>query len=258
LENEGIRGSRVDHVAIGVKRLADAPDFLVGELGGIPAEGGPGPGYSWAQWEYAGGGRIEVLEPAGPPRGFLHRFLERQGPGVHHVTFKVKDLRAAADAARRFGFGPVGYNDLSPGWKEAFLHPREALGTVVQLAESDPQLSTEEWRSDFTFPPAPEPRGERARVVGLRLTVRSAERARRQWEALLGGTCTEEEAGLLVFRWPETPLRISVVVEHDREEGPLGVEVASAPNFDLPKGAHPVLGVRFLPVPPAIDGAAAW
>jgi methylmalonyl-CoA/ethylmalonyl-CoA epimerase len=242
-------------VAIAVKRLADAPEFLVGQLGGTPVEGGPGPGYSWAQWEYLGGGRIEVLDPAGPPGGFLHRFLERHGPGVHHVTFKVTDLRVAATAAEGFGYEVVGYHDLSPGWREAFLHPKQALGIVVQLAESNTELEAGEWRSGFVFPKAPEPPEALAQVVGVRMTVQSADRARRQWEHLLGATCRDED-GILVFRWPESPLRISVVVEPDQGEGPVGIELASGGGVDFQETTHPVLGTRFLAVSSEIDGAA--
>jgi methylmalonyl-CoA/ethylmalonyl-CoA epimerase len=235
-----------DHIAIGLERLEDATDFLVGELGGTPAEGGPGPGYRWAQWTYAGNGRIEVLEPEGPPDGFMHRFLARNGPGIHHVTFKVPSLRAAADAAERLGYDVVGYRDENPGWKEAFLHPKRALGIVVQLAQVQADLDEENWGSAFPFPTAPEPRGEPVRVVGLRMTVRTEARARRQWEELLGGML-EKEDGVLVFRWPTSPMRIAVSLAPDREEGPVGIEVGTQRNIDLRTGPAR-LGVPFIPV----------
>src|SRR4030095_6575510 len=75
------------------------------------------------------------IEPAGDD-GFLHRFLAQRGPGVHHVTFKVPSTRAACDRARALGLNPVGFDDSDPGWIEAFLHPKESLGIVVQFAES--------------------------------------------------------------------------------------------------------------------------
>ena len=33
----------------------------------------------------------------------MHRFLAARGPGIHHVTFKVADIVAAAERVRRFG-----------------------------------------------------------------------------------------------------------------------------------------------------------
>jgi 4-hydroxyphenylpyruvate dioxygenase-like putative hemolysin len=86
---------RLDHIAMALPRIADAPSVLVGVLGGVPERMRPAGAFRWASWTYAGGGRIEILEPTGAD-GFLHRFLAAHGPGVHHVTFKVPDLDASA------------------------------------------------------------------------------------------------------------------------------------------------------------------
>src|SRR5574341_163521 len=115
--------------------MADAPAVLVGLLGGTPDYGGPSGVYRFCHWRFRGGGRLEILEPMGTD-GFLHRFLRERGPGIHHVTFKVPSLGEACDRARAHGYGIVGYDDSEPGWKQAFLHPKEALGILVQLAES--------------------------------------------------------------------------------------------------------------------------
>ena len=123
-----------DHIAIAVHRLADAPAVLVGALGGTPAYGAPTRPYNFYQWRFANGARLEVLEPAAPD-SFLHRFLAHRGPGIHHVTFKVPDLKEACARAESHGYQIVGYDDADPGWAEAFLHPRQAQGIVVQLAE---------------------------------------------------------------------------------------------------------------------------
>ena len=67
---------------------------------------------------------------------FLARFVARHGAGPHHLTFKVPDLADALERVRGAGFHPVNIDISDPEWKEAFLMPREAHGTVVQLAES--------------------------------------------------------------------------------------------------------------------------
>jgi catechol 2,3-dioxygenase-like lactoylglutathione lyase family enzyme len=67
---------------------------------------------------------------------FLRRFLDRNGPGPHHLTFKVKDISGALAAAEEAGYHPVGIDLRDPTWKEAFLHPKEATGVVIQLAQS--------------------------------------------------------------------------------------------------------------------------
>jgi methylmalonyl-CoA/ethylmalonyl-CoA epimerase len=53
------------------------------------------------------------------------------------LTFKLPDLGAAIDGARAIGIEPVGIDRTDPGWQEAFLHPKQAFGIVVQLAQAD-------------------------------------------------------------------------------------------------------------------------
>lgn len=125
----------LDHIAIALPRIADAPAAFVDVLGGVPERTRPAGVFRWASWTFAGGGIIEILEPAGPD-GFRHRFLAARGPGVHHVTFKVPDLAEVCRRAEACGSDIVGRDESDPSWKEAFLHPKQALGIVVQLAES--------------------------------------------------------------------------------------------------------------------------
>jgi len=132
-----IDGAALDHVAVAVERWADAwPRYAV-ELGGEWSSGGLNVGFGPAQLRYANAGRVEILQPYRPQDNpFLRRFLDRHGPGPHHLTFKVPDLAAALDLARDAGFTPVGVDLDNPDWKEAFLHPRQATGIVVQLAQA--------------------------------------------------------------------------------------------------------------------------
>jgi catechol 2,3-dioxygenase-like lactoylglutathione lyase family enzyme len=198
-------------------------------------------GFKFWQFSFARDGRIEVLEPAGSADGFLHRFLAARGAGIHHLTFKVPDLDAAAARAERFGYDVVGRSELDPAWKEAFLHPKQAQGIVVQLAESHSELEPKEW-SAFPFPPLPEGAPQPADVLGVRLRAASEGRARLQWQELLGGECSEERGGL-VFRWPESALAVRVELDAAAAEGPLGIEI-DAPSLRGPDGL--VLGTRWL------------
>ena len=77
----------------------------------------------------------EVLQPVGE-RSFIHRFLERRGPGIHHVTFQVGDWERAIAACEAYGVTTFGGSDGVRdgwGWAETFLHPRQAGGMLVQL-----------------------------------------------------------------------------------------------------------------------------
>lgn len=236
---------RLDHVAIGMARIADAPAVLVSVLGGVPESGGPGPGFTFGCWRYAGGGRIEVIEPRGAD-GFLHRFLGQRGPGIHHVTFKVESLTRACDRAEAHGYRVVGRDESDPRWRVAYLHPKEALGLVVQLAQ--PGAGGPKAREAPPAPPGVPP--PPVTVLGLRTRARSAERARTQWASALGGA-GETAGDALVFRWPASPMRIRVVVDPGAEEGPVAIEVASDRALGLPAGPYPGLGAAFAQRPPA-------
>ncbi len=229
---------RFDHIAIALPAIADGMPVVVGRLGGVPEGGSPSGLFRWGAWVFAGGGRLELLEPVGDD-GFLHRFLAQRGPGIHHVTFTVDDLRQACERARREGYEIVGYDDSRPAWKEAFLHPRQALGIVVQLAQPDP-LRERRWR--WQPPAAPPDPPAPVTLVGLRLRAASAERARRQWRAALLGDESRERDGTLIYRWPESPMRIVVEIDAAGDEGPIAIEVAG--GLEAPLTA---LGACFVP-----------
>ena len=231
-----------DHIAIAARRMADAPAVLVAALGGAPTgDGGRSGAYTWGQWAFAGGGRLEILEPRGDD-GFLHRFLAARGPGIHHVTFRVPHLDEACERAVAHGFRIVGHDDSDPGWAEAFLHPKEALGIVGQLVESRATPDTP--RPTFRAPAGPPDPPPPVTILGLRLRARSTERADTLWSEVLGGR-RDASVGALVYRWPGSPLRLAVDVDAGADEGPTAVEFASARPVSLPQTPHPLLGTSF-------------
>lgn len=75
-----------------------------------------------------------MLEPLGD--GFLSRFLASRGEGLHHVTFKTDDIRAAIARLEELGFELVDVSLENPHWKEAFLRPSRSHGTLIQVAQS--------------------------------------------------------------------------------------------------------------------------
>ena len=237
--NIGLR-TKFDHIAIGMERMADATEVLVGRLGGLPHSGGPGGGFRWAAWSFEGGGCIEVIEPANVD-GFLHRFLAARGPGLHHVTLKVSSLADAAARAEAQGYRLVGRDETDPDWLVAYLHPKEALGLVVQLGQSGGRYG----RRPREVPPGPAPPPPQARVLGLRTRARSVVRARLQWERALGGTLAHSTEGELVFRWPGSPMRIVAEIAPDLEEGPLAIDLRPGRDLGLPAGPVEPVGTAF-------------
>ncbi len=126
-----------DHVAIGTRALTDGWDLFAGLLGGSWVYGGDSPGFWWGQVEFSRGPKIELLTPSGgPDAAFLERFLDARGTGPHHFTFVVPDIHATLARVRAAGIEPVRVGLASPTWKEAFLHPKNAYGIVVQVAQT--------------------------------------------------------------------------------------------------------------------------
>jgi methylmalonyl-CoA/ethylmalonyl-CoA epimerase len=125
----------LDHVAVAVNSIKPALSLYRDALGGQYLMGGDAGGsWRWLQVRYPGGGKVELLEPTG--EGFLSRFLERHGEGLHHVTFKTDDIRAAIAQVEARGFELVDVNIDGPHWKEAFVRPSKAHGTLVQIAQT--------------------------------------------------------------------------------------------------------------------------
>jgi methylmalonyl-CoA/ethylmalonyl-CoA epimerase len=127
----------LDHTAIAVRSIEAALPFYRDVLGGDPQELSERPekGFRALTFRFPGGGGVELIEPLGES-SFLHTFLEKRGEGVHHLTFMVSDLRAAVAEARAAGLRVVDEDYADPTWQEAFISPRSAHGTIVQLAQS--------------------------------------------------------------------------------------------------------------------------
>jgi len=78
--------------------------------------------------------KIELLEST-DPEGPIGKFLEKKGPGVHHLAFAVDDVDSALQQANEAGIqlidkqGRKGAEGLTIG----FLHPKSTLGVLTEL-----------------------------------------------------------------------------------------------------------------------------
>jgi methylmalonyl-CoA/ethylmalonyl-CoA epimerase len=76
---------------------------------------------------------IELVAPAGNPG--LQRFLDRRGPGLHHVCFEVEDLDGALATLKAAGVPLI--DDVprpgARGHRVAFLHPAATGGVLFEL-----------------------------------------------------------------------------------------------------------------------------
>ena len=248
----------LDHIALATRDVRDALDVLVGELGAVVLFGGQSVGFRPMQvrvGDAAEGMSIELLEPWAVERNdFLERFVARHGAGPHHLTYKVDDLLAALDRVRTAGYQPVNIDVSDPDWKEAFLHPREAHGTVVQLAESRGNWGTlaeqiERVRKEGAHGhprwwPDPPPPGDRAGFL-RRVVIGTPSLAATLgfFAGLLQGDEVASGEGWIELAWPGGG---RVKLEH-RPGRPPGIDRLEADvGGDGPLGERTVAGARLL------------
>jgi methylmalonyl-CoA/ethylmalonyl-CoA epimerase len=84
-----------------------------------------------------GSGHIELLAPLGAETA-VGRFLERHGPGLHHVAYRVESIEAALAALAGAGLRLI---DERPrvgirGTKVAFVHPAAAGGVLTEIVQA--------------------------------------------------------------------------------------------------------------------------
>ena len=84
-----------------------------------------------------GEGHVELIEPLGPESG-VAKFIERHGPGMHHVAYQTDDIDAALEKVRAAGLRLI---DEEPrigirGSRVAFLHPKATGGVLTELVEA--------------------------------------------------------------------------------------------------------------------------
>lgn len=83
-----------------------------------------------------GESRIELLEATGDDSP-IARFLQKRGPGIHHIALRVADIRAALNHLKASGARLI---DETPrpgagGCLVAFIHPSATGGVLVELVE---------------------------------------------------------------------------------------------------------------------------
>ena len=128
---------RIDHVAMAVEDLDEAVALYQDRLGmnlqhreifdqfGVEAV-----------LLGIGDGHVELLKPVLPDSG-VGRFLERRGPGMHHVAYRTDDIDSALESVRAAGLVLI---DERPrrgirNSRVAFIAPKSTGGVLTELVE---------------------------------------------------------------------------------------------------------------------------
>jgi LAO/AO transport system kinase len=137
--NRDRQGAVIDHLGIAVKTLADAIPFYesigfhVGFRETVAQE------KVHVAMLPAGESRIELLEPS-TPDSTIAKFLEKRGPGLHHVALRVPDLHAAVERLRASGARLLNEPRKGAGGHlYVFVHPASSGGVLLELIQESAQ-----------------------------------------------------------------------------------------------------------------------
>jgi methylmalonyl-CoA/ethylmalonyl-CoA epimerase len=130
----------LDHIGIAVSNIQEAFAFYRDALGlqiespeEVPSQ------RVRAHFIPTGGAALELLEATADDSP-ISKYVEKRGPGLHHITLRVVDIAAVLAQLKARGVRLI---DESPrpgahGSLVAFIHPSSAHGVLVELKQSQP------------------------------------------------------------------------------------------------------------------------
>lgn len=128
---------KVNHIAIVVANMEEANNFWVDmlglKLGSVKSVEEEGVEIAFLP---VGDSEIELLRPTDAQSG-VAKYLEKRGPGMHHICFEVDDIAAMLEKLRENNVPLITENVIvnENGKKYAFIHPKGANGVLVELYE---------------------------------------------------------------------------------------------------------------------------
>jgi len=132
---------RIDHIAIVVPDIEEAQSFYQDALG-----------LELAHVEHVeeqkaivaffptGESEIELVEPTTDDSG-ISRYLNKRGPGIHHICIEVDDIEVTLAALKKRDIQLINEEPTigSGGKKIAFVHPHSTFGVLIEVYESTPE-----------------------------------------------------------------------------------------------------------------------
>ena len=127
--------ARIAHIGVAVRDLAEATAFYRDVLGLDPSPPEKADRAEIVSFHFGDVG-LELLAPD-EPDGPISRFLDKRGPGIHHLSIRVPDVDAALQRCRAAGYRLI---DETPragagGHRIAFVHPKATAGILLELTD---------------------------------------------------------------------------------------------------------------------------
>ncbi len=128
---------KIDHLGIAVNSIAEGKNFW-SDILGLSFEGSETVAEQKVITAFfpVGESEVELLESSAPD-GPVAKYIEKKGPGLQHVAFRVEDIDAALAELKAKGVRLI---DETPrtgagGARIAFLHPKATNGVLVELCQ---------------------------------------------------------------------------------------------------------------------------
>ena len=129
---------RIDHIGVAVDDLEEAVS-LYSERLGMPVQHRETVEEQGVEAVLLGVGEshVELLSPLSPETA-VGRFLERNGPGMHHVAYGTDDIESALEDARAAGLALIDERPRTGirGSRVAFVHPKSTGGVLTELVQA--------------------------------------------------------------------------------------------------------------------------
>ena len=145
---------RFDHVSVAVRSIDRAAEFFsryfpMKQRNPKTRDDQVSGAFYWQDF-WLGGFVVEFIEDLPGQPGFVTKFIEKHGEGMHHLSIEVNHLDPVVEKLKRDGMRVVDEQKYPSGSATAFISPRSAFGALVQF-----------WQvPDFDAPhPKPEPDG---------------------------------------------------------------------------------------------------
>ena len=128
---------RLDHIGVAVEDLDEAV-ALYSERFGMPVQHRETVEEQGVEAVLLGIGEshVELLRPLDADTA-VGRFLERNGPGLHHVAYGTDDIESALERVRAAGLALIDERPRTGirATRVAFLHPKSTGGVLTELVE---------------------------------------------------------------------------------------------------------------------------
>ena len=127
----------LDHIAVAVEEI-DSFQRVYEDLGLIfekKRETVASQGVTTAFASVGSGAQLELVEPSGSD-GPIHKFLQKRGPGIHHLCFRVPDVGQATEELKKKGYRLL--NDRPVAGAQNclvnFIHPQSTGGVLIEIS----------------------------------------------------------------------------------------------------------------------------